>query len=87
MFLAVEADFMLVNPLPINRLLLYASLKLGLENRDFFFFFFFLGSFYFKLLAIVSSRSRVILLGSKTPFVLSNGAPHTLIEETFLTCR
>ena len=41
MFLAVEADFMLVNPLPINRLLLYASLKLGIENRDFFFFFFF----------------------------------------------
>ena len=85
MFLAVEADFTLVNPLPINWLLLYASLKLGLENRDFFFFF--LGSFYFKLLAIVSSRSRVILLGLKTPFVLSNGAPHTLIEETFLTCR
>ena len=45
MFLAVEADFMLVNPLPINRLLLYASLKLGLENRDFFFFFFSLGAF------------------------------------------
>ena len=44
MFLAVEADFMLVNPLPINRLLLYASLKLGLENRDFFFFFY-LGAF------------------------------------------